>query len=540
MILPDQAALFVDGRYTLQAAAQVDAALFTCRHLLDDPAPRWLETVLPPGARLGYDPWQLTPDARERLHRTGDPRGVVLVACPVNPIDLLWADRPAPPASLARPHPTAWAGRDSTAKRAEIAALLQARGQAAVVLASPDSVAWLLNIRGADVPHTPLALARAVLHADASVDLFLAESRVSPLLVEHLGPQVRRHDPEALGGLLDTLGERGKVVRVDRSRTPAWIHDRLEEAGAGLVVAEDPCLLPKACKNATELAGARAAHRRDGLAVTRFLHWLAETAPRGGLTEMAAADALAGFRAQDPSLVDLSFPTISAAGPNAAIVHYRATPATDRLLEPGQIYLVDSGGQYPDGTTDITRTIAIGPAVPGVRRCFTLVLRGHIALARARFPKGTTGSQLDSLARQFLWAEGLDYDHGTGHGVGSFLGVHEGPARLNRTGNGIALVPGMILSNEPGVYRENAFGIRIENLMAVQEITPTPEGATRPFLGFETLTLAPLDRSLIEVGQLRPGERAWVDAYHARVREAHAPHLEASARAWLEAATAPL
>ncbi|GEO80451.1 Xaa-Pro aminopeptidase [Pararhodospirillum oryzae] len=540
VVLHDRVGLFVDGRYTLQAAAETDPDLITCHHSVEEPAAAWLAKVLNAGDRLGYDPWLYTPEGRERLRRACETRGAVLVACPDNPVDQLWTERPRLPARPAQPHETRWSGRESADKRADLAATLKAAGQEAVVLSAPESVAWLLNIRGHDVPHTPLVLARALARADGSVDLFLDPAQTSTELEAHLGPMVRRHAPADLGAVLDALGERAATVRLDRQRTPAWILDRLEQAGATAVAGEDPCVLPRACKNAVELEGARAAHRRDGLAVTRFLHWLSEHGPSGTLTERAAARQLLAFRAQDPLLRDLSFPTISAAGPNAAQCHYRATEASDRLLNPGEVYLVDSGAQYPDGTTDITRTVALGPVDPVARHCFTLVLRGHIAIARAHFPQGTSGNQLDSLARQFLWAEGLDYDHGTGHGVGSYLGVHEGPAYLSRAGGGVPLRPGMILSNEPGYYREGAFGIRIENLVAVQPVEPPPADATKPFLAFETLTLAPLDRALIDVRLLRPGERAWVDTYHARVRAQHAPHLDAPARAWLEAATAPL
>ncbi|ABC23662.1 aminopeptidase P family protein [Rhodospirillum rubrum] len=544
VVLAERAAIFVDGRYTLQVRGEVDAGAFSFHHLIDEPPARWLETALPTGARLGYDPWLHSPAERDRLREACKRAGAHLVALETNLLDAAWSDQPPTPLSPVVPHPEGYSGRGGAEKREDIAEALTKDGQDAVVLSAPDSIAWLFNIRGGDVAFTPLPLSYALLHGDGSAEIFVDPLKVSAGLAAHLGNRVRLSPPSALAPALSALGRRHAKVRVDWTATPSWIVDRLEEAGAAIVRAADPCVLPKAIKNAVELEGSRAAHRRDGLAMVRFLHWLSQEAPKGTLSELAVAEKLGRLRAVDPLLRGLSFGTISAAGPNAAFCHYHASPESDRRLVPGSLYLVDSGGQYLDGTTDITRTVAIGTPTPAMRRCFTLVLKGHLALGRARFPQGTTGHQLDALARQPLWAEGMDYDHGTGHGVGSFLGVHEGPARISKAANAVPLVPGMILSNEPGYYREGEFGIRIETLVAVRPVDPAPEAADRVFLEFETLTVVPLDRTLIDAALLDIYERAWVDAYHARVRETHAPLLDTPddrpVLDWLIAATAPL
>jgi Xaa-Pro aminopeptidase len=393
-------------------------------------------------------------------------------------------------------------------------------------------------LRGADVPRTPLPLSFAILHADGRVDLFIEPRKLVPGIEAHLGNAVAVRAPDALGGALDALGKAKAKVLADPSSAAAWIFDRLSAAGAEIIRGADPCALPKACKNAVEIAGARDAHLRDGAAVTRFLCWLSEEAPKGKLTELDAAAKLAEFRRTNDLIRDFSFDTISAAGPNAAIPHYRVSPESNLPIERDRIYLVDSGAQYLDGTTDITRTVIVGKPSAEMRDRFTRVLKGHIALGSAKFPKGTTGSQLDSLARAALWAVGLDYDHGTGHGVGSFLGVHEGPQRISKVPNRVALEPGMIVSNEPGYYKSGDYGIRIENLVAVTEVKV--DGAERPMLGFENLTLAPIDRALIEPSLLTPEERAWVDAYHARVRAAITPLVDAKTAAWLKGATEKL
>lgn len=528
VVLADRAALFVDGRYTLQAAQQVDGRLFEQVHLIDRPPHHWLAATLAAGTRLGYDPWLHTPNAVEQLRQACAKAGAHLVACDDNPIDAVWADRPAPPQEPVRPHPLAFSGVDTAKKRADLASALEKEMLDAVILSAPESIAWLLNLRGGDVPYTPLPLSFAVAHRDASVDLFIDPAKLSPETTAHLGPSVRTAAPDALGPALDRL--QGCHVRLDPASAPAWIADRLDAAGAVLEKGVDPCILPRACKNSVEMEGMRRAHRRDGAILVRFLAWLAETAPQGGLTELAVAARLDGMREGGENYRGPSFPTISAAGPNAALPHYQATPDGDRRLVRGQIYLVDSGGQYLDGTTDVTRTIAIGRCDGPERHHFTLVLKGHIALARARFPRGTSGSQLDGLARQYLWTEGLDYDHGTGHGVGSYLGVHEGPQRISKMPNAQALLPGMVTSNEPGYYKGGSYGIRIENLLAVR---PAPINGEREIFEFETLTLAPIDLSLVERDLLSDDEAGWLNAYHARVRSELTPLLDGPTADWL-------
>jgi Xaa-Pro aminopeptidase len=538
IVLADKAAMFVDGRYTIQVRQQVDEKLFACRHLTDEPPDAWVAENLPKGGKLGYDPWLHTPDQLEPLKKAAAKAGGELTALADNPLDAVWIDQPPPPISPVRPHDIAYTGKESAAKRQEIAAKLAELPADAAVLTGPDSIAWLLNLRGADVPRTPLPLSFALLHIDGRVDLFIDKRKLVPGVEAHLGNAVAVRAPGALGAALDDLGRAKGRVLADPAGAAAWIFDRLAAAGAEILRGPDPCALPKACKNAVEVEGARAAHLRDGAAVTRFLRWLAREAPKGGLTEIAAADKLAEFRRADPLLRDFSFDTISAAGPNAAIPHYRVTPESNRPIECDRIYLVDSGAQYLDGTTDITRTVIVGQPTAEMRDRFTRVLKGHIALGSTRFPRGTTGSQLDALARAALWAVGLDYDHGTGHGVGSYLGVHEGPQRISKIPNRIALAPGMIVSNEPGYYKSGDYGIRIENLVAVAPVQVA--GAERPMLGFETLTLAPIDRALIAAELLTPEERAWVNAYHARVRDALTPLLDADTAAWLKSATATL
>ncbi|HYD69866.1 aminopeptidase P family protein [Azospirillum sp.] len=539
VVAREAAAVFVDGRYTLQVRAEVPADLYEYRHLIDDPLPDWAAASLPRGARLGYDPWLHTVGWVEKMRHALERAGIALVACPDNVVDAVWAEQPPSPLAPVVPHPPAFAGMPSAEKRAELAQRLQRDGIGAAVLTQPDSIAWLLNIRGADVPCTPLPLSFAILADDGSVELFIDRRKLVPGLEEHLGNQVAVRPVEALGPALDDLGRIGKKVLADPATTAAWVFDRLHLAGARIDREPDPCALPKACKNPVELAGTRAAHRRDGVAMVRFLKWLSENAPAGGVTEIVAAERLHGFRAAGEHFRGPSFETISGAGPNGAIVHYRVAPETDRRLEPGSLYLLDSGAQYLDGTTDVTRTIGIGEPTPEMRERFTLVLKGHIAVATARFPRGTSGSQLDTLARAPLWKAGLDYDHGTGHGVGSFLSVHEGPQRISKVPNAVALQPGMILSNEPGYYKAGAYGIRIENLIVVQPCTEQPE-PERPMLSFETLTLVPIDLTLVEPAQLTNAELAWLNAYHQRVRTELTPLLDAESAAWLAAATAPV
>ncbi|MBS29473.1 MAG: X-Pro aminopeptidase [Alphaproteobacteria bacterium] len=537
VVLKDRAAIFVDGRYTLQVRDQVDADLYDFHHLVEEPVPDWVAAVLPKGARLGYDPWLHTQTQLERLQKAVAGAGAALEPVAENPVDAIWADRLPPPRARAEPHPERFAGRSSAEKRAELANELLADHAAAVVLTQPDSIAWLLNIRGGDVDHTPLTLSFAILHDDASVDWFVAPEKVTGGLYDHLGDGVRIQPPDAFAAALDGLS--GKNVGVCPDSVAAWVFTRLEAAGATIGRGRDPITLLKAIKNDTELAGTRAAHARDGAALVRFLHWLAEMAGEGGVDEVSAADKLAAFRAGGEYFRDLSFGTISGAGPNGAIVHYRVTPETNRGLAPGELYLVDSGAQYLDGTTDVTRTVAIGDPTDEMRDRFTRVLKGLIAIATLRFPAGTTGAQIDAFARHALWQAGLDFDHGTGHGVGSYLGVHEGPQRISKAGSGTALQPGMIVSNEPGYYKAGAYGIRIENLVAVTPAADFP-GGERPMLGFETLTLAPIDRAVIDTGLLSEGERSWIDAYHARVAAEIGPLVDGPAVEWLAVVTAPL
>ncbi len=532
-VLAGQAAVFTDGRYTLQVRAEVEGADYAIRHQTEQPLAPWLIETMAGGGRIGYDPWLHTTNWVERLRSDLKRAGLELEAVESNPVDAVWADRPEPPRAPLTIQPLAYAGRPPRDKRAELAVTLRTSGSAAVVLTMPESVAWLLNIRGGDVPRTPLALCFAIVHEDERAELFLEPREVAPGILDHLGAGVTLQPPGALLEALDRLGGERCRVRVDPESAASAIIARLSAAGAVIERAVDPTVLPRARKSPEELAGARAAHLRDGVAMVRFLHWL-EGALEGGVSELGAATRLEAFRREGALFRDLSFETISGAGPNGAIVHYRVTPESDRRLEPGTLYLVDSGAQYQDGTTDITRTVALGQPSPEMRERFTLVLKGHAALARTRFPAGTSGSQLDALARHALWQAGLDYDHGTGHGVGSYLSVHEGPQRISKVPNRTPLEPGMILSNEPGCYVAGAYGIRIENLMAVRD------SAHRPMLEFETLTLVPIDRRLIEPALLEAGERDWLNGYHQRVCHALAPLLDTAAAAWLTEATRPL
>jgi Xaa-Pro aminopeptidase len=539
VVLKERAAVFVDGRYTLQAGAQVDTKAYEIRHLIEEPAATWLAGAAKKGETVGYDPWLHTPQEVERLRAGVERAGAILRAVDKNPLDAVWAGRPAAPLAPVFAQPDAFAGECAVDKRARVGKSLADNGAAATVLTMPESIAWLLNIRGGDVPHTPLPLSFAILKADGAVTLFIDRRKLTPGLDRHLGNGVTIEVPDRLGAALDTLAEEGSV-QVDPASAASWVFDRLAASGAQIVRAADPCMLPKACKNPVELAGTRAAHRRDGAAVTRFLAWLARTAPFGDLAEIAASDRLEAFRKEGEYFRDLSFPTISGAGSNGAIVHYRASPETEKLLEAGMLYLLDSGAQYLDGTTDITRTIAIGKPSDEMRENFTRVLRGHIALARARFPKGTTGSQLDGFARRALWEVGLDYDHGTGHGVGSYLSVHEGPQRISKAANTQPLLPGMIVSNEPGYYKTGAYGIRIENLVVVQPEEVLSKEAGREMLSFETITLAPIDRNLVAAERLDYYEKLWFNDYHARVRDTIGPLVDAETARWLEQATAPI
>jgi Xaa-Pro aminopeptidase len=539
IVLKDAAAIFVDGRYTLQAAAQVDP-VFAREHLIENPPSKWLAGHAKSGDRIGYDPWLLTLADVRRFTDAAKSAGAGLVPVEANPIDALWLDRPAPPLGAVALHPASLAGEEAAAKIARLQSLVAAKNADAAVLTQPDSIAWLLNIRGADVAHNPTALAFAVLPAAGRPALFIDGRKLSNSVRTALASLAEIEAPASLAAGLAALG--GKRVLLDPQATADAIRKMIADAGGTIVEGQDPVALPKARKNETELAGMRRAHLRDGAAMVRFLRWLDE-APPGTVDEIAAAERLRAFRAEAAAkdgmeLVDLSFDTISGAGPNGAIVHYRVTPETNRRLESGSLYLVDSGAQYRDGTTDITRTVAVGAPSAEMRERFTLVLKGHIAIATARFPVGASGAQLDTLARIALWKAGCDYDHGTGHGVGAFLSVHEGPARISKMGS-VPLEAGMVLSNEPGYYKAGAYGIRTENLVIVTPPAAIP-GGDRDMLGFETLTLCPIDRRLVDIALLTADEIAWFDAYHAWVKASLTPLLDAANRDWLTAATTPL
>ncbi|WP_448580074.1 aminopeptidase P family protein [Thermaurantiacus sp.] len=538
VVLGERAAIFVDGRYTEQVKAEVDPALFAHLGVPATSPARWIAEQAASATRIGYDPWLTTRSFLARAR--AEAPAVQFVPVATNPLDRAWKDRPPLSLAPAIPHPIGFTGEAHTSKLARMGEAIRAGGAELAVIAALDSVAWAFNIRGSDVPRTPVARAFALVAADGTATLFLAPEKVTPDLVRHLGDTVSLR---AYADFPAALGECGDcAVLVDSATCVAAIHDALEAAGARIVEGRDPAILMKACKNPVEAAGTRAAHVRDGAAVTRFLAFLDAEVPRGTLDELSAEAKLEEIRRESNLLRDLSFDSISAFGPNGAFPHYRSTPASNRRLEGNSLYLIDSGGQYPDGTTDITRTIAVGQPSPEMKDRFTRVLKGHIALATARFPRGTRGGQLDILARQHLWAAGLDYAHGTGHGVGSYLSVHEGPQRIaaatGAPGIEEPLQPGMILSNEPGFYKVGGYGIRIENLVLVVE-DPRP-GDVEPMLAFETLTLAPIDTRLVEPALLSRAEVDWLDGYHARVRETLSPLVDEATRQWLERATAPL
>ena len=534
VILMESAALIVDGRYTLQAPEQVDTRVVTVVPLSESTPEAWIADNLKRDQVLGYDPWLHTPDGVARLERAAVKAGGSVRAVP-NLVDAVWAGRPKPPAGAVVRHPEAFAGETVAAKLTRIREALAEGGCDALVISDPHNLAWAFNLRGSDVGHTPLALGYAILPREGRARLFLSSPKVDPALRAALAPVA---EILTRADLDDGLGSfSGVRVRVDAATGAVALKEKIEAAGGTADIGKDPITAMKAVKNVAEIEGAREAHTRDGASVVRFLAWLDGAAAAGGLSEIAAVEALEDIRAAGGDLRDVSFPTISGSGPNGAIVHYRVTRTSDRVLRPGELFLIDSGAQYPDGTTDITRTVAVGDPTDEMRDRFTRVLMGHIAIARAVFPKDTTGAQIDAFARAPLWQAGLDFDHGTGHGVGSFLSVHEGPQRIAKTG-AVALEPGMILSNEPGYYARGAYGIRIENLILVEH--RAIPGGERPMLGFETLTLAPYDRRLIRPDLLAPEERAWIDAYHARVRDTLAPLVDAETRVWLDRATAPL
>ncbi len=538
VVLADRAAVFTDGRYTLQVREEVDAALFEIRHLGREPPTGWLARHLQPGQRLGYDPFLVTRTERERFERVCRRRGGDLVAVSSNPVDAVWEDRPPPPLGRVMPHDLAYAGRSSADKRREIGRAVADLDADWLVLTATDAICWLLNLRGDDIPFNPVILSFALLHRDGRCRWFV-DARKLPADLD-LDREISVEPYEEFVGALDALARDGETVVADPRLVRAGFLDRLTAGGRPPLEEEDPAVLAKAKKNPVEVEGARRAHRRDGAAVARVLEWLDGIPLDGSVTELDVGRRLEEERARDPLYRGPSFETIAGHGPNGAVVHYRVTAESARPLTADTLLLVDSGGHYLDGTTDVTRTVVLGTPAPAMREHFTRVLKGHIALATVRFPEGTSGAQLDSLARLPLWRAGLDYDHGTGHGVGSYLCVHEGPQRIAKTGSAVALEPGMILSDEPGYYRTGAYGIRIENLLLVRSCAEGPQGGERPLLEFETLTLVPIDRRLILPDLLTAAERAWIDAYHARVRESLSPLLEAASRAWLEAACAPL
>ena len=536
VVLKDKAAVFADGRYTLQIRQQTDTKLFDPRDLVEEGPNAWLEANAPRGAKIGFDPWVHSAASADALRVSVERAGATLVPVDGNPIDAVWSDRPAAPTAKAMPHAMNLAGESAESKRTRIAEDVKKLGADAAVVSLADSICWLLNMRGGDTPHTPFVLSYAILNSDGSVDLFMDGRKSSPELVKHFGNAVRVREPGEFTSALDAL--KGKTVIADPTWTASAVFARLEKAGATIKRGVDPCQLPKACKNPVEIEGARKAHVRDGAALTKFLAWMAREAPNGHLTEIEAAQVLEGFRRKEGSLTDLSFDSISGAAPHAALPHYRVTTSSNRNINNNEIYLIDSGGQYPDGTTDVTRTMIVGKPTAEMKDRFTRVLKGHIALATIRFPEGTTGAALDAHARKPLWDVGCDYDHGTGHGVGSYLSVHEGPQNISKRPIYQPLKPGMICSNEPGYYKEGEYGIRIENLIVVSEAKPVPGGdPQRKFMEFETITLAPIDSDLIEPKLLTDDERAWFNAYHRRVRETLSPLVDGETRAWLEKAT---
>jgi Xaa-Pro aminopeptidase len=531
IVLKDKAALFVDGRYAEQAKAQTDRSVFELRHVVDDPPGEWISRSLRPGDKLGYDARLHTPDAVSRFSAACKSAGAELFALPTNPIDAIWRDRPRPPLGQVTLHRGRHAGESAVTKIARARAALKSSD--GLLVSDPHNLAWLFNIRGADIAYTPLPLGFAYVPVNGRPVIFLDSRKLAPGVRDALGQQVELMEPDVLAGFVERLGGRGLRISFDAATSPAWLTQTFERAGGEADVGADPITLMKAAKNKAELAGARAAQERDGAAIARFLTWFDSEIPQRRLTEIDTVRALETFRRATGVLKDVSFPTIAGAGPNSALPHYRVSESSNRRIERG-IFLIDSGAQYEDGTTDVTRTIAVGRPTSMMRDRFTRVLKGHIAIARAVFPKGTTGAQIDVLARLALWRAGFDFDHGVGHGVGSYLSVHEGPHRIAKTGT-TALVPGMILSNEPGYYAPGAFGIRIENLVVVEPRTIV--GAEREMLGFETLTLAPIDLRLIERKLMSADEVTWLDSYHARVRKILAPLVDTTTRRWLTGAT---
>ncbi len=536
VILKDTAAVFSDGRYTQQLAEQIDQTAYTAVSIIDHPPQEWLGAHATPGARIGYDPRRHTPDGLQRFQLIAEKKGFHLVPSEPNAVDMLWHERPSASTAPVILHPAKLSGATANAKIAELQQWLAGEGLDALVITDPTNIAWLFNIRGGDVPHMPLPIGYGVVPLKGRPQLFLDGVKLSNRVRASLEDIADVYEPKALEQRLAVLGGAQAKVRFDRESASTALVEHLRASGGVADLGSNPIALRKAVKNRAEQEGARAAQIRDGAAMVRFLRWLDAEAPGGKVTEISAAVALEGFRRDTGKLKDISFDTISAAGPNAALPHYRVNEASNRRISKG-IYLVDSGGQYVDGTTDITRTVAIGTPTAEMMDRNTRVLKGMIAISIAVFPRGVSGAQLDSFARQFLWQAGLEFDHGTGHGVGSYLGVHEGPQRIAKLGT-TPLEPGMILSNEPGYYKTGHYGIRIENLVLVEERSIA--GAERRMLGFETLTLCPIDCRLIKVSLLNDIEKRWLNTYHARVLRVIGPLVDPATRTWLKKACAPL
>ena len=541
IVLRDRAAIFVDGRYTLQVRRQVDQKLLEIKHIVNDPPATWLKRNATKKTKIGYDPWLHTVDGLNKITAQCGPAGVKFTAVEMNPIDRVWKNQPVAPLAPVFIHPASLAGRSARDKIKSVAETLSKNGATAGILTAPDSIAWLLNIRGGDLPFTPVALGFAILFSSSNVQLFMDSQKILKKTKVFLEDNAYLRQPEEFQAALQELGKTKSVVQFSFSNGPCWIMEQLQKSGVKILNVEDPCILPKACKNSVELQGMRNAHIRDGVALCKFFSWLSKNSLSGDINEASAAEVLFKYRSAGAFFRGLSFETISGFGENGAVVHYRVTPETNKRLEPGSLYLVDSGAQYSDGTTDVTRTLAIGKPSLEMQDRFTRVLKGHIAIATASFPSGTTGGQLDALARRPLWDVGLDFDHGTGHGVGSYLGVHEGPQRISKQMSNVPLRPGMVVSNEPGYYKEGAFGIRIENLEIVRfSVLQEKVFDNHQMLCFEALTLAPIDTNLINTKIMTQHEIDWLNHYHERVRKTISPLLDNGTAAWLESVTRAL
>ena len=539
LILKNKAGIFVDGRYTLQAQQEVNLTDYECLNLTSCLDAKWLAKNLSKKNKLAFDPWLHSEAQIIRLKKSCSTIGIELVATPHNLIDKIWKDQPSAPISLVKKHEIKFSGEKSKTKRLKIAQILKNNKCAFLILSLPDSIAWLLNIRGRDVPFTPFTLSFAIAYSDSTIDWFIDNRKLTPEILQQLGPDVTINQPTQLIPFLKNLALQDKVMHICNETAPKSLFEPYKHTNGAIFCKPDPCQALKACKNKIELIGARNAHLRDGVAISNFLSWLNTQMKSEKQTEISVATYLEKQRQKNDLYQGLSFPTISGYGPNGAIVHYRVTKETNKSLKLGSLLLIDSGAQYLDGTTDVTRTVAIGDPSSEMKNRFTQVLKGHIALASIKFPIGTTGSQLDILARQFLWRIGLDYNHGTGHGVGSYLSVHEGPQRITKAPNLVTLKPGMIISNEPGYYKTNAYGIRIENLVLVKKSIQVNK-SERKFLEFETLTLAPIDRNLINVSIMTNDEISWVNSYHQRVKRKLSSLVDKKNQEWMQRATAPL